>query len=245
MPRIVNANTITLNDIDWPPYLFPEQNSQYVGIGKEVLNTCLAETNYQMTYVPLPIKRTPLYMKNGRLDVSIFSYKKERETFLSYGKVPIFRTEYGFAVRADSDIKVNSLDDLAPHVIGLLAGLSYTPELMAIIEKKRQLGEVTDGYSINSMFAQMLSRNPRFDIMADSKDTFYWRAKTLGLSEKIEVLEYTIAYKEYFVTVSNSSKNIDNIPKFLTNMDSCITQLHQTGEYQKILDNYRVVKAAE
>jgi polar amino acid transport system substrate-binding protein len=241
----IHAKNIILNDIDWPPYLFPNANKQHMGIGKEIFNQCLDSTEYKIYYEQLPIKRTHLFMQSGQLDISLYSYKKEREEFVIYGKVPIFNSENGFAVRADSNIQINTLVDLRPYIIGHLAGLTHTPELLKIINRKRKLAEVTEGHSIDSMFAQLLSNTPRFDIMPNSKDTFYWRAKTLGVSDKIRVLDYTIANKDYFVTVSKFSKNINDIPLFLDQMDACIRQLHKNGKYLEIAQHYGRKQAQE
>ncbi|MFT4939024.1 MAG: ABC-type amino acid transport substrate-binding protein [Paraglaciecola sp.] len=235
---LCHSKTLILNDIDWPPYLFPSNNKAQLGIGKEILNRCLTNIDYQIIYTKLPIKRTHKFMQSGILDISIYSYKKEREEFLVYAKVPIFISEYGFAVRADSNIEINSLDDLSPYTIGHLAGLSHTPELINIINKKRALGLVTEGQTIDSMFAQLLSSMPRIDIMPNTKDTFYWRAKTLGVSDKIKVLDYTITTKSYFITVSKNSKNIDDIEGFLAEMNTCITQMHNNGQYDEIISRY-------
>jgi ABC-type amino acid transport substrate-binding protein len=232
------ANRLILNDIDWPPYLFSESNSHLQGLGKDLLNACLTTKNFTIKYTKLPIKRTHLYMQSGKLDISLYSYKKEREAFLVYSKVPVFTTEYGFAIRADSHINIQKIEDLEPLIIGHLAGLTHTPELLAMIEQKRLIGEISQGHSIDAMFAQLLSSTPRFDIMPNTKQTFYWRAKSLGVSDKIKVTNFTVAYKDYFVTVSKNTNNIPDIPSFLADLDQCITQMHKSGRYTALLKKY-------
>jgi polar amino acid transport system substrate-binding protein len=235
---LLSANTLILNDTDWPPYLFPESNSQFPGLGKDVLNACLPKKDFRLRFNKLPVKRTHRYMQSGELDISLYSYKKEREAFVVYSKEPIFTTEYGFAIRADSEIKIEKLEDLQPLVIGHLAGLTHTPELLKIVEQKRLTGEISLGHSIDAMFAQLLSTTPRFDIMPNTKQTFYWRAKKLGVSDKIKVPDFTVAYKKYFVTVSKMTKNIADIAGFLADLDQCIIEMHQDGRYKAILNKY-------
>ncbi|WP_293747828.1 ABC transporter substrate-binding protein [uncultured Paraglaciecola sp.] len=242
---LVYANKLVLNDIDWPPYLFSESKHNLSGLGKDVLNECLPKKNFTLTYSKLPIKRTHLYMQSGELDISLYSYKKEREAFVVYGKVPIFTTEYGFAMRADSKVDIHKIEDLHPLIIGHLAGLTYTPELLALIDKKRLVGEISEGHSIDAMFAQLLSSNPRFDIMPNSKQTFYWRAKTLGVADKIKVPKFTVSFRDYFVTVSKNSKNITDTTGFLTSLDSCITQMHNDGRYLALLKKYGLENLAQ
>ena len=119
-----------------------------------------------------------------------------------------------------------------------MAGLTHTPKLLAMLERKRLSGEISEGHSIDAMFAQLLSSTPRFDIMPNTKQTFYWRAKSLGVSDKIKVPSFTVAYKDYFVTVSKNSKNISDIASFLAELDQCITQMHNDGRYAAILKKY-------
>ena len=143
-------------------------------------------------------------------------------------------------VRADSDIVINKLADLAPYRIGHLAGLTYTPELLKIIDDKMKLNEIVTGFSLRSMFSQLLAPTPRFDIFADARNTFYWRAKKLGISDQIKVLDYKIKTKNYYITVSKQSKNIKDAAGFLMKIDKCLQALKQNGEYQAILADYGI-----
>ena len=237
---LLNANQLFLNDIDWPPYLFPESKHHLPGLGKEILNACLKKNNVRIQYLKLPVKRTHLYMQNGELDISLYSYKKEREAFLVYGKVPVFTSEYGFAVRADSNINVTKVQDLNDLTIGHLAGLTHTPEINELVQQKRLNGQLSTGNSIDAMFAQLLSSTPRFQIMPNSKQTFYWRAASLGISDKIRVLDFTADLKDYFVTVSKNSKNISDITVFLADIDKCITNMRNNGTYDQLLKKYHL-----
>lgn len=237
---LLHANRLFLNETDWPPYLFPESKNNLPGLGKEVLNVCLPQKNFTIRYLKLPVKRTHLYMKSGELDISLYSFKKEREEFVVYGKVPIFTTEYGFAVRADSNIDIQKIEDLERFTIGHLAGLSHTPEILEIIEKKRLNGQLSEGNSIDAMFAQLLSSTPRFEIMPNSKQTFFWRSKSLGIADKIKVLNFTADYRKYFVTVSKKTQNISDISGFLDDIDKCIVTMHNSGEYNLLLKKYNL-----
>lgn len=237
----VNANAaqnVIINDVDWPPYFFIGEKAPQQGLGKELLNLCIQQIGYKIEYRRLPIKRTHVYMEHGDIDVTVYSYRKTREKFLLYSKESIFRSNFGFMVKANSGIVINDLKDLAPFKIGRLAGLSYTPELMAIIKNKEAKNQVVTGYNSVSMFSQLLAQVPRFDIIANSKSTFYWQAKALGVSEKVKVLDYNIKSKDYFVTVSKKSKNIANGEKFLKKIDLCLKMLKNNGKYDAILAEY-------
>jgi polar amino acid transport system substrate-binding protein len=179
-------------------------------------------------------------MEVGEIDITVYSYKEEREKILLYGKEVLFNSEYGFMVRANSGIKIDSLADLSPYILGHLAGLSYTHSLKKIIDDKAEIGEVVIGYSLKAMFAQLLADIPRFEIMADSKHTFYWEAQKLGISDKVKVLDYNIKNKTYYITVSKQSKNIKEPQEFLDKIDTCLRDIKQNGTYDKILARYGI-----
>ena len=236
---IAYSADLKLNDIKWPPYFFPrlEANEQ-PGIAKEILNICLAKHSHTVSYKNLPIKRTHLYMRSGELDISVYSFKPDREKFVVYGKEALFETEYGFASRASDNIEIDNFSDIYKYRFGHLAGLSHTPELMEIIEEKRLSNEVSEGYDLDAMFGQLLATPQRFEIMASAKETLLWRAKQLGISDEIKVHDFIIKVKRYFITVSKSSHNLEDIDLFLTDMDKCIRDLKTSGEYKKILSQY-------
>lgn len=230
---------LSLNDIKWPPYFLPRLESpHYQGIAKEILNTCIASDKYDIRYKTLPIKRTHIYMQSGELDISVYSFKSSREKFVVYGKEPLFISEYGFATRRADNIVINQLSDITSYKFGDLSGLSHTPELNEIINKKRKNNQVSNGYDLDAMFGQMLATPQRFEVMANSKETLKWRAKQLEISNQVTIHDLTIKFKPYFVTVSKSSKNIEDITAFLDIIDQCIIDLKTSGEYQRINAKY-------
>jgi len=139
---------VIINDVEWPPYFFIGIDKQQLGLGKELINICLHREGYKAEYQRLPIKITHQYMEKGEIDLTVYSYLRERERFLYYSKEPIFTADYVFMVRAGSDIVINSLDDLMPYRIGYLVGLSYTPELLKIIENKVSRNEAVKEFSL-------------------------------------------------------------------------------------------------
>jgi polar amino acid transport system substrate-binding protein len=238
---LVNANQkVIINDIHWPPYFMINAQKEGTGLAKEVINLCLQRIGHEAKYNELPVKRTHHFMEEGEIDITVYSYKEERNKILYYGKEVLFNSEYGFMVKAKSDISVDKLADLNPYVMGHLAGLSYTPELKKIIDDKADIGKVVIGYSLKAMFAQLLAEIPRFEIMADSKHTLFWEAKKLGVEDQIKILDYNIKNKSYYITVSKRSNNIEQPLEFLAKIDSCIRDIKKNGQYNVILARYGI-----
>lgn len=227
-----------INDIKWPPFFFQANDDGNVGLGKEIINHCLANNTYELLYKNLPIKRTHQNMQSGELDVSVYSYRKEREEYIFYGSEPIFFSNYGFASNRRDNIIINSLNDIKGYQLGHLAGLVHTEELMNIIEEKTALNQVTVGYNIDSMLKQMLAKPQRFQVIPNSIETLLWRSKQLNIENNIKVHKFILKQKAYFVTVSKASNHIKNPKAFLAGIDTCIKNLKASGEYNKISQKY-------
>jgi polar amino acid transport system substrate-binding protein len=238
-----NSTPLLINDIKWPPFFFPTLEKGKIGFGKELLNHCIDKANYKLVYKNLPVKRTHVYMASGELDVSIYSYKKDRESFVSYGKETLFSTNYGFASKQGTNVSINQLSDLNRYKIGHLAGLSHTKGIMEIINRKEKIGQVTTGFDLDSMFGQMLTTHQRFQVMPNSIETFLWRSKQLGVREQIVIHDYIAKQKQYFVTVSKSSQHIKDPQAFLAKMDTCIRQLKITKKYKTIASKYGLIQS--
>lgn len=227
-----------INDINWPPFFFQKNDEGNIGLGKEIINRCLSNMDFDPHYKQLPIKRTHQNMRSGKLDISVYSYKEEREEFIIYGSEPIFFSNYGFASKRSDNIVINKLDDIKPYQLGHLAGLAHTKALIKIINKKKTLNQVTVGYNIDSMLKQMLASPQRFQIIPNSIETLLWRSKQLNIENNIKVHDFILKQKAYFVTVSKASKHIKNPKTFLNDIDTCIKHLKSSSEYTSISQKY-------
>lgn len=235
---VANEQSLTLNNIHWPPYQFSEPNQDREGLGTDILKHCTASLDYHLTYETFPVKRTHLFMQRGLLDVTFYSYKSSREEFVYYGKEPVFVSEYGFLAPANSGFEVTSLGDVHSLTLGLLAGLSYTPELMEVITTNKANGRVVESNSVFNLVNELAGNNPSIDLVPNSKETFYWMIKEQGLEDKLEVLEFTLAQKPYYITVSKASKNIADPIEFLAKMDKCLIALKESGGYDALSSRY-------
>ena len=232
------AATIYINNLEWPPFFFSERTEGKIGLGKEIIEICLKRTNHQVKYKTLPIKRTHLYMQTGELDISVYSYKPERNEIVYFANEPLFISSYGLVSNKSKNLSITQLDDLNNFVIGHLSGLAHTPELLKIIESKKQKHEVTIGHSLEAMFSQLLATPQRFDVMPNSKETILWHAKKLEIQDKVTIHDVFIAEKNYYIAVSKFSKNITDPKGFLKQMDLCILDLKTTGEHHRISQKY-------
>jgi len=235
-----NTPTLYLNDIKWPPYFFPKLESAQQGLAKELLNSCISKMGYHISYKTLPIKRTHFYMKSGELDISVYSYLANRKDFVFYSKIPLFSSDYGLASKKGDKIEITEINDIKKYSFGHLAGLSHTEALNQVIEEMKQHNKVTIAHDLDAMFGQLLATPQRFQILASSKPTIAWRAKQLGLVNKIKIHPLVLKTKHYYLTVSKSTKNIDDIEGFILKFDDCLDKMKSSNEYKRIISKYSI-----
>lgn len=234
----VHSDSIVLNDNPWPPFFFEGKTDGPPGIGKELLQRCLPAVGRRGVFVPHPIKRMRRNMETGELDINVYSYEPDRESFLLFGKEPIFVSEYQPVVRADSPIRITKIADFEGLRLGYLSGLVYSPEFKDYVEKRQAAGTLDITYSDESNIMKLIGG--RLDVFVSSTPTVVWLAKVLGVSDKIKVLDFVVKRADYFVTFSKASKRLSNEEKlgFLAAMDGCLRTLKKNGIHKEILVRY-------
>lgn len=232
------GDTIIVNDNDWPPFFFAGKPKSPPGLAKEILTRCLPKTGRKTVFKNFPIKRMRRDMESGELDINVYSYEKSREAWLIFGKEPIFAAEYRPVVREGSKIVIKKLEDFDNLRLGHLAGLVYSPEFLAYIEKRQKAGtlDVADQEIIN--LKKLLAG--RLDVFVNSAPTVRWLAHENDAGDKIKVLDYVIKRGDYFVAFSKASSRLTEAEKraFLSDVDACLKAAKLDGTYHKIMTSY-------
>jgi ABC-type amino acid transport substrate-binding protein len=227
---------LTVVENDWPPYFFAGKADAPEGFAKELLKPCLEQAGYGHKFEFYPVKRMYSYLETGKLDIALFSYKKSREALVEYGREPIFSSGYWPIVRADSDIRIESLSDFDGLKLCHLAGLRYSKEFLEYIKKRQQAGTLVVS-TLGSSCLKMLLEGI-VDVYVDTKDTSLWRAKQMDVLDKIRVVDFDIQTKDYFVTISKKSDAVKNKGSVLGTVDMCLKKAKKDGSYNKIAKRY-------
>jgi polar amino acid transport system substrate-binding protein len=232
-----NLPTVIINNTNWQPFFFTGIGAPK-GLGGEVLELCLPEAGYKPGYVNNSIKRMYKGLEDGTIDLNIFSYKKEREGFLFYSKVPLFKSEYKPFIRVDSKIKIRKISDFDKYKLGHRPGLRYSAEFHNYVKKRQALNSV-DEADLDSLNIKKLIAG-KIDIFVNTAATTHWVAKEMGLSKEIKEVDYTIQSSDYFLTISKKSVRIRDKKAFLKSMDSCFRRIKKDGTFTKIVNKYRL-----
>ncbi|MBU1565829.1 MAG: transporter substrate-binding domain-containing protein [Proteobacteria bacterium] len=231
-----SPNTVIVVENDWPPYYFGNSPGSEPGFVRELLDICIPKSGLQPVYEFLPVKRMYSYIQNGQIDVAIFSQNKEREAFVTYGKEPLFVSGYRPVVLASSNITINSLKDFDKLRLGHLAGLKYSADFFEYVQKRQAEGSLITTTMGEAPLRMLLE--DIVDVFVDTSDTILWRAKKAGVYDQIKILDFDIKTSTYYVTISKKSPRIASPEKFLDSLDSCIKNLKDTGNYNKIATEY-------
>lgn len=214
--------TVRLNDNDWPPYFFGGRQGEPRGLAKELLEICMPTTGYQFQFTFYPIKRMRKYMESGELDINIYSYRPSRELFLIFGKEPIFSASYKPVARKESNISINSINDFEKYLVGHLLGFRYSPEFYNYIQHREKQGSLLTTSKSEYILELLMER--RIDVYVETTAGALYYAKKLGITDKIEIVDFDIKTSNYYVSVSKRSNRIKNKKNFLNKLDACIAE---------------------
>ncbi len=236
---IADEPVIRINDATWPPYFYQDrQSGNKPGIAKDILAICLSRMNRKYEYVQLPIERMQNLMQSGELDINFFSYKKERESFVLFGKELAFITGYRPVVRMDSTITIQSLSDFDKYKLGHTIGFRYSPEFWDYIQKRKKKDDLDETPSIESNIRKLLAG--RIDIFVADFSSILTLAADLGLSDRIKILDFPIQDGHYFLSLSKKSPRVSQQKAFVQSFDRCLADLKKDGSYCKIFETYQL-----
>lgn len=231
-PRI----PIVIVENDWPPYYFRLPQTGFPGLARELLEICVQRTSYSPFFNFFPVNRMYAYLKSGEIDLAMFSYRADRDTMLHYGREPLFTSGYRPVVRAGESISITTLHDFDKLRLGHLAGLKYSPEFYQYIMERQKNGTLITSTIGDSPLKMLLEGI--IDVFVDTESTVRWRARQLGVSAQVKILDFDIKTSDYFVTVSRQSPRITDPREFLDKLDSCIRELKENGKYEEIVGKY-------
>ncbi len=227
---------VTVADHDWPPFMFGGKPGQPKGLVKELLELCLPAAGYRPDFRDLPIRRAFAYLQEGRLDVNVMSVSVERQAYALYGSVPLFTSSYRPVVRASSQVEVRSAPDLDPLRLGHLAGLAYSPEFLAYVEGRLEAGTAVTATSQEALLRMLLAG--RLDVFVIPRESLVWRARAMGVADRVRVLPYDVRTSDYYVAVARRSARVADPPAFLAAVDACIAETRRDGRHRAILARY-------
>lgn len=227
---------LVINDPEWPPYFFAGLPDHPPGLMKEILSQCFTKLQIPFEFKFQPIERMQVGIEQGTLDLNIFSYKKEREKIVQFGKDVMFTSAYRPIIRADSDITIKNINDFDRHRLGHTIGLRYSKEFYDYI-LKRKSAHTLDESSKEEFNIRKLDAK-RIDIFVSTDSTILYVARRIGLLDKIKLLDYEIQKADYFIAISKNSPRIPDRTRLINQLEECIRDLRKSGNMCELYKKY-------
>ncbi len=217
----------------WMPYN-GEPGSDRPGYGIEVLNAIFAPLNIEVDYQTMPWNRAVADARKGDFDSLVGAGIRDAEGFIfPTEKMGVMTAE--LFVKAGSDIKCSSIEDLKALKIGIIADYSYSEELDAYIAENKDNAErffVATGEDALEKLAKMVSagrikgflENPM--VVAQNA----WKADVVSAGR-------IGGEDDLFFALSPAR---ESSKKYAEIIDKGIKELRSSGKLKEILDKYSI-----
>ena len=183
-----------------------------------------------------PFKRAYRYLMDGKVDgiISIY-YRKEREEYVTFSKIPTLITRINVYVLRGSDFKLTSIEDLYGKRVGIMAGwyLDNREFQQAIADNKFQIDETR---TFQAKIMKLLEN--RVDCFVGSENLVWLTAKNIDVSDRIVKIGDPIAKNYSHLAITKNSKKIPDCTKFMAKIDSALNDIINDGTYRKISIKY-------
>jgi polar amino acid transport system substrate-binding protein len=224
MSTVLNAETITLANGEWAPYMSPKLKK--AGYVSDIVVKAFKKEGIDVKWVFLPWKRGYEEAKSGKFQgTAIWGYNADRaKDFLYTDTVLDLKT--AFFIKKGSHFKFNTIADLKGKKLGGVIGYAYG------IEDAEKAGKV----KINRIakpdanYKKLLAG--RLDAVLEDSQVGLKSIHDLGMDGKIVMYKTPLKSRKYSVIVS---KKVPNGPQLVAAFNAGLKKLKASGEFDAIL----------
>lgn len=215
-----------------PPYIFEKKD---LGIDFDLAKSTLELAGYQIKPLHSPNNRAFREIEMGKVDGVIGLSPLQDRPGIYFSK-PIIQYDNVVITKRKKKLVINSIDDLKEiRFLTFSNAKQYLgPAYADIISKLKYDTDIANQETQNRMFWQ----NKVDAIILDLNVFRYYRgslASELNTAEEVDV-------HRIFAPVDNERVAAFRDPKVRDQFDKALRQLKSSGEYQKILDRYLLIK---
>jgi polar amino acid transport system substrate-binding protein len=230
-PLAFSASPFKIVGLDVEPYFISSGDGQISGIFYDALIVAANNADIDLEIQTLPWGRAQIEVKQGRVDAILPVVKTpERESFLFYPERPIDHFDFSIFTHNNNTLEfTGDLEQLRGLTIGKILGGKMHPNYHKALaqgvfleERRRTIDQLSKGVSLG-----------RIDAFTMPKLMGLWSIKKLKITNlKVHDKPYGVA--SVFIALSKKSQNKDVWQVLLSEIERMI----DSGEYQKITDNY-------
>ncbi|WP_320009360.1 transporter substrate-binding domain-containing protein [Maridesulfovibrio sp.] len=214
----------------YPPWRIVNTSEDIGGINIKLMDTLLSKIGLKATYVVRPWKRGQRMMKTGTADIMNGLLKnKEREESMIF-LAPPYKTKStkAFYVLKNSQIKINSYNDLYKYKIGVSLGSHFFPQF----DNDVRLTKDSGNDALNNLIKLKFHRIDTFIMTETVGDYLCNKEEYRGLFKKAEY-KYNKPLAVYFA-VSKKSPLAQRVPE----LNAALKGMVESGQAQKIITEF-------
>lgn len=227
--------------LEFAPFIYGE-DQKVAGPGRDVIAAACARAKIDCSFDIYPWRRAQELMKAGDADgMMVIGRNPEREEWLDFSP-PMFRTEYGFFVRAGVTFDYEDPAQVAGYRVGVFAPSNTETQLMNLRDRQVAAGVTPieiDGHPDDSAGMRKLAAG-RLDAVYSNRDRGYGILTDEGLAEKVRYAGGDKAILYY----AGITKDFGD-PAVVARFFEAWRELYAEGEAQRIIEGYGLEPAPQ
>lgn len=234
------AQTLRFVTLEFAPFIYGE-NQQVAGPGRDVIAAVCERAEVACSFDIYPWRRAQELMKSGDADgMMVIGRNPGREEWLDFSP-PMFRTEYGFFVRADDAVPFSEPAQLAGWRVGVFAPSNTETQLSSLRDDMIAAGLdpiIIDGHPDDAAGMRKLAAG-RLDAVYSNRD----RGWQIVPHEELEgALRYAGGHKAilYYAGITKAYPDRDTVDRFF----AAWRALFAEGKAQLIIESYGLEPAS-
>lgn len=177
---------------DYKPFSYLRTGSDVPsGLDIDILRSLMNELDCDFRLIPMSWEQTLIELNGGRIDMSMYASRTPERDRVYRFSVPYRTQQAVLAVRSDSNISIETLEDILRLDITVAADIhAYRGEQFAEVLKKAQPNKFIHVSEVESGLRMLLSE--RVDALVDDKDAMTEETEILGVSSRLKLLPVEI-----------------------------------------------------
>jgi polar amino acid transport system substrate-binding protein len=226
--------TLRFVTLEFAPFIYGK-NQQVAGPGRDVIAAVCERAEIDCSFDIYPWRRAQELMKSGNADgMMVIGRNPAREEWLHFSP-PMFRTEYGFFVRADNPLDFDDASQIAGYRVGVFAPSNTATQLEgirgAMVEAGLEPIEI-DGHPDDAAGLRKLAAG-RLDAVYSNRDRGWGIVAAEALDDKIRYAGQHQAIL-YYSGITKDYPRQEVVARFFAAWHA----LFASGEAQRIIEGY-------
>jgi len=227
IPWTIKAQELKVAFAKWPPWKIINQN-HFKGIDARIVRSISKRLGFSIKFVQCPWPRCVDMVKSGEADlITSFGKTQERGEYVYYLGPPYIVEQLSFWIRKDSDISIQTYEDLYGKNIGTIKGSIYFSKF----DQDQKLSKTIVNLEVQTF--KMLSNN-RIDTFIGYETVIDYLLLIEGFKKKFKKVRFQQPGSGSHIAMSKRSKGL----VWRSVIGQTIQEMTRNGELRQIIDDF-------